>query len=106
MIAFLKHQVLTNSVQADHYRSFTDETARRYMLTVLHRDRRQVENKISKRTVKRERTKGGELITVLASESKKRSVIEMDVFAKPGEKLMISCPNGCKLTVRRSEPNL
>lgn len=98
IINFQEHRVLTNSVQADCYRSFTDASARYFLLTALQRDRRFKENRLRKRTISHKKENGQKQITLKPPMETKKSIVSVDATLNPGDKIWIRVPHGCKVS--------
>ena len=96
---FLMHKSLVNSVQAAHYRSFTDASALHMMQVALRRDKRYEQEKRPKKPIKRKKIAGGEQITALAPSSHHRSQTTFRLRLKPGQFVQLRSQYGCTATV-------
>ena len=95
LVKFLMHNVLTNLVQADHYRCFTDASAQHMMATALLRDKRFEKDIPPAKQFKRKKVGPGEQVTVPAPSVKTRNHVKFRLRLKPGEVVKLSSPHGC-----------
>lgn len=98
IVSFLEHKVLSNSVLADHYRSFTDATAQHNMYVSLRRDQRFGAEKTNKKNISREKMEEGEAVSVAPADVKRKSRVTCIVRMKPGATLTVLSAYGCKLS--------
>lgn len=94
-VTFLQHKSLSNSVQADHYRCFTDATGIYYLTTALRRDTRFIKEHRRVKGLRRDKQEFGEQITVLPKNSHLRTHAEFRLHLEPGQTISISAPHGC-----------
>ncbi len=102
LLHFMLHRSLNDSVQASHYRSFTDESATSLILGYLARDdlRFSGSEKPEKgRIIRKNRGKDGETVRALGG-NKQRTQVEVSVHLKPGEQISISTQRGCRIALR------
>ena len=100
---FLCHKSLTNLVQADHYRSFTDETARYYLATMLLRARPLM--KLATKSTQISRAKhGGKTYTSVTPLSNKETVTLSSLAkCKKGQLLLIHAEHGIVARAKSTE---
>lgn len=99
LLTFMLHHSLTNLVQADHYRSFTDPTAQHMLHTAISRDNRFDPPSRSRQPVKRKKSgHAGERVTVQAPSSTAPNHVTLKAFVQPDGELRISAPTGFRIT--------
>lgn len=99
-VLFLQHKSLVNMLQANHYRCFTDTTARHYLITALRRDKRFLKEVRHAKCIKQKKKQSGEQIEIIPESSKYRTHATFRVHLEPGQSVMISAPNGCFVAVK------
>lgn len=99
-VLFLQHKSLVNMLQANHYRCFTDTTARHYLITALRRDKRFLKEERHAKCIKRKKKQSGEQIEIYPESSKYRTHATFRAHLEPGQSVMISAPNGCFVAVK------
>jgi len=97
MLKFMKHQSLTNPVQADHYRSFTDATARNYLNTVIRRDCRTTGNRKKTQAVTRTKFNEGERILIPPKNPQYKTKVVLTGRLKPGQGITVISQFGCRI---------
>lgn len=100
---FLLHQALTNLVQADHYRCFTDESARYYLATMLLRARPKQKLATKSKQVHVENNDG--VIRTTASPLTTKDTVKLSYRVKfeKGETLTCRADHGVMVSVRPVE---
>ena len=101
--SFLRHMSLTNLVQADHYRCFTDEAARYYLATMLLRA--SPLQKLATKSTQISRIKHDGKIDTFATPltNKETMTLRGRVKFKKGQTLTIRANHGVVVSVRRIE---
>lgn len=99
-VSFLQHKSLVNMLQANHYRCFTDATARNYLMTALRRDKRFENERRHANCVRKKKQGIGEQITVYPESSKYRTHAVFRIHLKPGQMVELSSPHGCFVAVK------
>ena len=98
LLAFMLHHSLTNLVQADHYRSFTDPTAQHMLYTVIHRDHRLDSPIPSRKQIKRKKHGcSGEQVVSLAPSAAALQHLTLTATIQPNGELKISAPTGLRI---------
>lgn len=101
---FLQHKVLSHSVLADHYRCFTDSTARRYQTVILRRDPRSAPQKQCGKSIRKSKDQSGETVRIAPPDPLNKTTVSYKVHLKPGETITLSAQYGCKMTVQAQSP--
>lgn len=99
IVKYMRHQSLGNMLQADHYRSFNDFSARYHIATALSRDTRFESSQFNKKPIKK--GKIGNLETIVVSSPTRQDVAAATfrLRLKPGQRINISSTHGCVLSI-------
>ena len=99
IVKYMRHQSLGNMLQADHYRSFNDFSARYHIATALSRDTRFESSQLNKKPIKKTKIGGFETIVVSSPTRQDVAAATFRLRLKPGECISISSVHGCVLSI-------
>ncbi len=100
---FLRHMSLTNLVQADHYRSFTDDSARYYLATMLLRARPKVKLATKSTQISRAKHDGKFEISATPHTNKETVTLSGRAKFKKGQKITVFADHGVMGSVKPIE---